>query len=103
MVQKEQPRSVLCIIRLVMTAKQIESYIKTELSSNPRHNCKALSKAINDVSNELEFDSYRIMQLLLENKPIDALHTHSYGFHTENGREIINRLKNKYYEYESNS
>ena len=86
-----------------MTAKQIESYIKTELSSNPRHDCKSLSKAINYVSNELEFDSYRIMQLLLENKPIDALHTHSYGFHTENGREIINRLKNKYYEYESNS
>jgi len=86
-----------------MTAKQIENYIKTELSSNPRHDCKSLSKAINDVSNELEFDSYRIMQLLLENKPIDALHTHSYGFHTENGREIINRLKNKYYEYESNS
>lgn len=86
-----------------MTAEQIESYIKTELSSNPRHDCKSLSKAINDVSKELEFDSYRIMQLLLENKPIDALHTHSYGFHTENGREIINRLKNKYYEYESNS
>ena len=84
-----------------MTAKQIESYIKTELSSNPRHNCKALSKAINDVSNEIKFDSYRIMQLLLENKPIDALHTHSYGFHTSNGREIINAIQNKYYEYES--
>ena len=84
-----------------MTAKQIENYIKTELSSNPRHDCKSLSKAINDVSNELEFDSFRIMQLLLENKPIDALHTHSYGFHTSNGREIINAIQNKYYEYES--
>ncbi len=86
-----------------MTAKQIKNYIKTELSSNPRHNCKSLSKAINDVSNELEFDSFRIMQLLLENKPIDALYTHSYGFHTANGREIINAIQNKYYEYESTS
>ena len=84
-----------------MTGEQIENYIKTELSSNPRHNCKSLSKAINDVSNELEFDSFRIMQLLLENKPIDALYTHSYGFHTANGREIINTIQNKYYEYES--
>ena len=86
-----------------MTAKQIESYIKTELSSNPRHDCKSLSKAINDVSRELEFDSFRIMQLLLENKPIDALHTHSYGFQTANGREIINTLIDKYHEYESSN
>lgn len=78
-------------------------YIQDNLNSEPRHNCESLAKAINDVSNELEFDSYRIMQLLLENKPIDALHTHIYGFHTVNGREIINTLIDKYYEYESNN
>ena len=43
------------------------------------------------------------MELLLRNKPIDALHTHSYGFHTSNGRGIINRIKEYYYEYESTS
>ena len=79
----------------------IFEYIQDDLNSEPKHNCKSLSKAINDVSNELEFDSFRIMQLLLENKPIDALYTHSYGFHTANGREIINAIQNKYYEYES--
>jgi len=79
----------------------ISEYIQDDLSSEPRHNCESLAKAINDVSRELEFDSFRIMQLLLENKPIDALHTHSYGFHTANGREIINAIQNKYYEYES--
>ena len=76
-------------------------YIQDDLNSEPRHNCEALAEAINDISRELEFDSFRIMQLLLENKPIDALHTHSYGFHTANGREIINRIKSKYYEYTS--
>ena len=75
-------------------------YIQDNLNSEPRHNCESLAKAINDVSRELEFDSFRIMQLLLENKHIDALHTHSYGFHTANGREIINRIKEYYYEYE---
>jgi len=38
------------------------------------------------------------MQLLLENKPINALHTHSYGFHTANGRSLIEGMQNAYYE-----
>ena len=48
-------------------------------------------------------DECELMYLLLENRPIDALHTHSYGFHTVNGRGIINRIKDYYYEYESTS
>ena len=39
--------------------------------------------------------------VLIENRPIDGLHTHSYGFHTANGRELINGIQNKYYEYEN--
>jgi hypothetical protein len=84
-----------------MTGEQIEKYIIEELGSEPRHDVYALADAINDIAGEVEFDSFRIMQLLLENKPIDALHTHSYGFHTANGREIINGIQSKYYEYES--
>ena len=88
-----------------MTGKQIEKYIKEELDSEPKHDCEALANAIDDVANEIEYfcevPNYRLMQLLLENKPIDMLHTHSYGFHTANGREIINTLIDKYYEYES--
>tara|TARA_Y100000015_G_scaffold20842_1_gene20163 strand:+ start:26 stop:286 length:261 start_codon:yes stop_codon:yes gene_type:complete len=84
-----------------MTGEQIENYIIEELGSEPRHDVYALADAINDIADEVEFDSFRIMQLLLENKPIDALYTHSYGFHTANGREIIKGIQNKYYEYES--
>ena len=88
-----------------MTGKQIEKYIKEELDSEPKHDCEALANAIDDVANEIEYfcevPNYRLMQLLLENRPIDMLHTHSYGFHTANGREIINAIQNKYYEYES--
>jgi len=81
----------------------IYEYIQDDLNSEPRHNCESLAKAINDVSREIEFDSFRIMQLFLENKPIDELHTHSYGFQTVNGREIINRLIDKYHEHESSN
>ena len=84
-----------------MTGEQIENYIIKELDSEPKHNCEALANAINDIADEIEFDSFRLMQLLLENKPIDMLYTHSYGFHTSVGRNLIESMQNKYYEYES--
>ena len=82
-----------------MTREQIENYITNELGSGPRHDCEALAGAINEIAEEVDFDSYRLMQLLLENRPIDALHTHSYGFHTSNGRSLIEGMQSKYYEY----
>jgi len=83
----------------MMTGEQVEKYIREDLDSEPKHNCNALADAINDISEEVEYDSFAIMQLLLENKPIDGLHTHSYGFHTRNGRSIIEGIQSKYYEY----
>ena len=83
-----------------MTEKQIEKYIREDLECEPRHDCRALSYAINDVAEELQHDSYDLMRLLLENEPINRLMTHSYGFHTSGGRAIIESIKNKYYEYE---
>tara|TARA_R100000353_G_scaffold35623_1_gene28342 strand:+ start:114 stop:386 length:273 start_codon:yes stop_codon:yes gene_type:complete len=81
-----------------ITGEQIENYITTQLECKPRHNCEALAVAINHIAHEVEYDSFALMQLLLENKPIDALHTHSYGFHTRNGRSIIEAMQNTYYE-----
>ena len=86
-----------------MTGKQVEKYIKEDLNMEPRHNCYALADAITDMAEELGHDEFELMYLLLENRPIDAIHTHSYGFHTANGRHIIETLKQKYYEYESAS
>jgi hypothetical protein len=82
-----------------MTREQIENYITNELGSKPRHDCEALAGAINEIAEEVDFDSYRLMQLLLENRPIDALHTHSCGFHTSSGRSLIEGMQSKYYEY----
>ena len=85
-----------------MTGEQIESYILEELGGEPRHDVYALANAINDIAEEVEYDSFHLMRLLLENVAIDGLHTHSYGFHTANGRGLINAMQNKYYEYKSN-
>ena len=84
-----------------MTGKQVEGYIKYNLQMTPRHNVHALADAITDMAYELEHDEFELLQLLLENRPIDAIHTHSYGFHTANGRHIIDTIKEKYYEYEN--
>ena len=86
-----------------MTGKQVEKYIMRDLGMIPRHDCYALADAITDMAKELDHDEWELMYLLLENRPIDAIHTHSYGFHTANGRHIIETLKQKYYEYESAS
>ena len=86
-----------------MTALQVEKYIRKDLGMTPRHDCHALAQAITDISLDMDYDECELMYLLLENRPIDALHTHSYGFHTANGRQIINNLQHKYYEYESAS
>jgi len=84
-----------------MTGKQVEGYIKYTLQMTPRHDVDALADAVTDMAAELEYDESELLYLLLENKPIVDLHTHSYGFHTANGRHIIDTLKEKYYEYES--
>ena len=81
-----------------ITGEQIENYIVNDLGFKPRHNVEALAEAINHIAAEVEYDSFALIQLLLENKPIDALHTHSYGFHTANGRSLINGMQNAYYE-----
>ena len=86
-----------------MTALQVEKYIRKDLGMTPRHDCHALAQAITDISLDMDYDERELMYLLLENRPIDALHTHSYGFHTANGRGIINRIKDYYYEYKSTS
>ena len=82
-----------------MTGEQVEKYIREDLGMEPRHDCIALADAITDTSLDMDHDEYELMYLLLENRPIDALYTHSYGFHTASGREIINRIKEYYYEY----
>ena len=86
-----------------MTGEQVEKYIMRDLGMIPRHDCYALADAITDMAEELDHDECELMYLLLENRPINVLYTHSYGFHTASGREIINNLQHKYYEYESAS
>ena len=81
-----------------MRAKQVKDYIENELQSTPRHNLSALAKAITKASKQFNQNEFDMMYLLLENSPIDSF-THSYGFHTAYGRELINTMQDYYYEF----
>ena len=83
----------------MVTGKQINKYINTELNMTPQHDVEALACAVNDMAEELEHDAFELLLLLIENRPIDSLHTHSYNFHTANGRYIIEKIQSNYYEY----
>ena len=89
-----------------MTGEQVREYIENELGCDPVHSVDALAKAITDTANELEekrggryTTELELMELLLADKPIGYMNTHSYTFHTGSGRYIIETIKEKYYEY----
>jgi hypothetical protein len=81
-----------------MRATQIKDYIVNTLGQTPRHNCSALAKAITKASKRFNQDQFDMMSLLLENKAIGG-YTHSYGFHTAYGRELIETMKDYYYKF----
>jgi hypothetical protein len=81
-----------------MKAKQVKDYIEITLEQTPRHSCGALAKAITKSSKKFDQDELDMMYLLLENKPIGG-YTHSYGFHTAYGRELIETMQHYYYKF----
>ena len=81
-----------------MTEKQVKKFIE-DIGHKPRHDCKALAASITESAKIIGHDNEQdLIELLLLEKPINSLMTHSYGFHTANGREIIQLLQGKYYE-----
>lgn len=81
-----------------MKAKQVKDYIEECLQQTPRHDCSALAKAITKSSKQFNENEFDMMYLLLENSPINS-YTHSYGFHTAYGRELINTMQDYYYKF----
>ena len=85
----------------MITGEEIYDYLMDNYGEC-RHNEEAMAAAINDMSVDLNYNNeWDLFLLLVENKPVTSLMTHSYGFHTAMGREVINNIKEKYYGYES--
>tara|TARA_R100000081_G_scaffold41752_1_gene19538 strand:+ start:2137 stop:2409 length:273 start_codon:yes stop_codon:yes gene_type:complete len=84
-----------------MTGQEVKEYL-TATYGVCRHNPDYLAEAINQTQLDIDYENdWDLFRLLVENEPIPSLHTHSYGFHTANGRGIIEKIKSYYYEYEN--
>ena len=82
-----------------MTAIEIINYLENEYGEC-KHDAYAMAEAINQTQQDMDYeDEWDLFHLLVENKPINSLMTHSYGFHTSGGRAIIESIQSKYYEY----
>ena len=90
-----------------LTSKKVKEYMAWRTDQELKHCPDSIAAACNDMvikyNNEFgqRLNAKELMKLLFFNDPIPALHTHSYGFNTRNGRYIIETLKEKYYEYEN--
>ena len=89
-----------------LTSKKVREYFAWRTDKELEHCPDCIAAVCNDVAvkynNEFNerLNAKDLMRLLFFDDPIPALHTHSYGFHTRTGRNIIETLKIKYYEYE---
>tara|TARA_R100000734_G_C3288795_1_gene80963 strand:+ start:20 stop:304 length:285 start_codon:yes stop_codon:yes gene_type:complete len=91
-----------------LTSKKVRDYMSYRTPDPLIHCPDCIALACNDMYEEFKHDEFvdvkplDLMRLLFFNDPIPGLHTHSYGFHTATGRNIIEKLKYKYYEYKEN-
>ena len=79
-----------------ITLARINDWFKSE-GFTPRHNLKSLKWAVNEFSKEVDLEPYDLFLLLVANKEISGAHTHSYGFHTSNGRYMIDSMARLYF------
>ena len=81
-----------------ITPSKIENYIVKNYGVM-KHDKYAMADAINEISYDMDtIDPWDIFLLIIENKPIEGVWTHSYGFQTRSGRGIIERFESYYYE-----
>ena len=90
-----------------ITSKKVKEYFDYRTDQELEHCPDCIAAACNDMvikfNDEFnqELKAKDFMKLLFFNDPIPGLHTHSYGYNTATGRNIIETLKYKYYEYEN--
>jgi hypothetical protein len=79
-----------------LTIKRAEDYIHFN-HGYLNHDIKSLVKTCRQMAKKYNCTALDMFFLSIENKPINKLYTHSYGFNTSAGRHIIEEFKLKYY------
>ena len=80
--------------------KKIENYVKNE-GWELKHSVDALSYAAIKTANLFsDVEPMKVIKFMLGDVPIGGF-THSYGFHTREGRAMREFFGTKYHEYQS--
>ena len=86
-----------------LTSKKVREYFELRSNEDLRHCPDCIASACNEAADVFDYDkAIDLMKLVFFNDPIPALHTHSYSFHTATGRNIIETIKDYYYEHQNN-
>jgi hypothetical protein len=78
-----------------LTASGIERYL-TERYGVVRHDVVKLNKVSREVAKIYGCKPIEVFHFMIEDRPIDGLHTHSYGYNTRAGRYIKDLFTQKY-------
>ena len=84
-----------------LTTKKVKDYFNWRAGEELRHCPDCIAAACNDSSMIFNYDAKELMKLVLFDDPIPSLYTHSYGFHTATGRNIIQTIQEYYHEYKN--
>ena len=86
-----------------LTVNKVKQYFAWRTDEELKHCPDCITVACNEACYEFGHDSaIDLMKLVFFNDPIPELHTHSYSFHTATGRNIIETIKDYYYEHQNN-
>ena len=86
-----------------LTSKKVKDYMSWRTDEELKHCPDCLAAACNDAAIKFNHDNaLDLLKLLCFNDAVPGMFTHSYGFHTATGRNIIETIKEYYYEYERN-
>tara|TARA_R110000823_G_C15527858_1_gene456440 strand:+ start:134 stop:385 length:252 start_codon:yes stop_codon:yes gene_type:complete len=78
-----------------LTKNNINSYLIDNYGYN-KHDTSKLLKASRETGEQYKVTPLEMFFFMIEQKPINKLYTHSYGFNTSLGREVRNTFKNYY-------
>jgi len=83
-----------------ITKQEVIDYMSWRSGEELRHCPNSVAAACNDAARKFNhFKAKDFLKLIFFNDPIPVLHTHSYGFHTASGRNIIQTVQEFYHEY----
>ena len=86
----------------ILYASEILSYIESE-GWELKHDANALAFAAEETAMRCNAEPMSIIKFMLGDVPIAGHYTHSYGFHTRDGRAMREFFSTKYEEYEQRS